>query len=75
MYVTVGQILLAVGQTAVEIWRCNGFNMSAVRHIGCLKIRNFNGRYLSGSDERHSSSSSQISWRSVKPIYGDFSFL
>jgi len=33
----------ASGELIAEILRFNGFQMVAVRHLGFLKIRNFNG--------------------------------
>jgi len=46
--------------------------MAAIRHLGFLKIQNFNGQQ--GYESEHASSC-KISWQSIKPLqrYGDFS--
>jgi len=59
-------------QTVADLWRFNVFKMTAVRHLGFLKLRILNGQY---SSDDQCASSCIISWLLVKPLlrYGDFS--
>ena len=36
--------LIRIGQKVAEIWRFNGFKMAAVRHLGFVIFKFFNGR-------------------------------
>ena len=62
-----------IGRTVAEIWLFLIFQDAAVRHLGFLKVRNFNCPYPSGGQN---ASSCQILCRSVKALrrYGRFRF-
>ena len=63
-----------IGQGVAEIWPFSFFfTMAVIRHLGFLKVENFNCPYPSGGQN---ASSHQILCRSVKPLrrYGRFQF-
>ena len=62
-----------IGQGVAEISRFLFFKMAAVRHLGFLKVRNFNCTHPSGGQN---ASPCQILCRWVKPLqrYGRFRF-